>query len=221
MRTAKIAGYIALAVVVLWIVAFLTGGLFYDIPAREMGIVLLNKFLVHWIRFLIGTLLSACAVIAAWVWWEYRGFKHLENYSERCYEKEKELDQQITNYKTAQANAASQIAEKVADQVAVEAKRIQTETDYNNRETKRMLDAQRADIEAREAKATEREDAAYNAAQNVAQLRDIRSMYLAQIGRAVKALKEGNAGHALKILTKDKKTYRPRRSRKPQNTPRR
>jgi len=216
MRTLKIAGFIAFVVVVLWLFSFLIGWIFFA-SATDIALAHLNKVLVDWVGWLLGVLVCAVGTAVGFAFHEVAGNQIIQEHAENCREKEHELSMQIEKAR----NERAEIRRKIEEQGRKRAEEVERALIAKNRASEFALEERERAVSEREKKAEKREDAAYNAAQSVAQLRDLRSMYLAQIGRAIEALKEGNPGYAYKILTKHTKTYRPRRSRKAQDSPKR
>lgn len=216
MRTLKIAGFIAFVVVVLWLFSFLVGWIFFG-NATDIALALLNAVLVDWVLWLFGVLVCAVGTAVGFAFHVVAGNQIIQKHAENCREKEHKLSMQIEKAR----NERAEISRKIEEQGRKRAEEVERALIAKNRASEFALEEREKAVSEREKKAEKREDAAYNAAQSVAQLRDLRSMYLAQIGRAAEALEDGNPGYAHKILTKHTKTYRPRRSRKAQNSPKR
>lgn len=217
MRTLRIAGFVALAVVVLWLVALVTGSFFFDNTATTAVKIAVQLVLQKWLWLMLMLFVTAIGVAIGYGLHVAAGNDIIQNHAKNCEDKERELSMQINKAR----NERAEISRQIEEQGKKRADEVERDLVTKNRATELALVERERAVSEREKKATKREDAAYNAQQSVAQLKDLRSMYLAQIGRAVKALEEGNPGRAHKILTKDRKTYRPRRSQKPQNAPRR
>lgn len=217
MKTLKIAGIVALAVVVLWLVAIVTGWFVYDNTGTAAVQIAVQMVLQKWLWLLLMMLVTCIGVAIGYGLHVAAGSDIIQNHAKNCEEKERELSMQIN----AAKNERNAISRQIEEQGRKRADEVERDLVAKNRASERALEERERAVSEREKKAAKREDAAYNAQQSVAQLKDLRSMYLAQIGRAIEALEEGNSGRAHKILTKDRKTYRPRRSRKPKNAPRR
>ncbi|WP_097013834.1 hypothetical protein [Pseudodesulfovibrio profundus] len=217
MRTLRIAGFVALAVVVLWLVALVTGSFVFDNTATTAVKIAVQLVLQRWLGLMLMLFVAAVGVAIGYGLHVAAGNSIIQNHAENCREKERELSMQINKAR----NERAKISRQIEEQGGKRADEVERDLVAKNRATELALGERERAVSEREVKATKREDAAYHAAQNVAQFKDLRSMYLAQIGRAIEALEEGNPGRAHKILTKDRKTYRRRRSRKPQNAPKR
>ncbi len=217
MKTLKIAGFVVLAVVLLWLVAIATGLFVFNNTAMVAVQIAVQLILQKWVWLLIVTFCAAVGVAIGFAFHEAAGNQIIQNHAKNCEEKERELSMQIDKA----INKRAEIIRQIEEQGGKRADEVERDLVAKNRATERALGERERAVSEREVKATKREDAAYHAAQNVAQLKDLNSMYLAQIGRAIEALEKGNPGRAHKILTKDRKTYRRKRSRKPQNAPKR
>lgn len=217
MRTLKAAGIVALAVVVLWLVAIVTGWFVFDNTATTAVQIAVQLVLQKWLWLLVVLLCAAAGTAVAFAWHQVAGNQIIQNHAENCRNKERDLSIEINKAKSERAEIRRQIEE----QVKKRADEVERDLVAKNRARELALGERERAVSEREEKATKREDAAYNAAQNAAKTQDINSTLLAQINRAVKALEEGNPGMAHKILTKHAKAYRPRRSRKAKNAPRR